>query len=96
MSPAPSPSDRIHARLEALRLRARGPLGFGQIEQLALEAEREIGPLLRQMMLGEQTEHAEESAAFPPSGLPALPAGGLDASGPQAPHGPDAGRPGAL
>jgi len=96
MSPAPSLSDRIHARLEALRLRARGPLGFGQIEQLALEAEREIGPLLREMMLAEHTEHAEDSAAFPPSGLPALPARGDDAPGPQAAHGPHAGRPGAL
>lgn len=93
MSPVPSPSDRIHARLEALRLRARGPLGFGQIEQLAIEAEREIGPLLREMMLA---EHAEEPAAFPPSGLSALPARGDEASGPQAQDGPDAGRPGAL
>lgn len=94
MSPAPSPSDRIHARLEALRLRARGPMRFGELEQVVIEAEGEIGRLMRQMAADEHARHAQ--AAFPPSGLPALSARVDDAPGPQAPDGPHAGRPGGL
>jgi len=94
LSPSLTP---IVERLEALLHYARRPdLGPGDLDEPLIEAVNEIRAMTVEAVAKERAAATDRAAAFPPSGLPSLPASEDAPHRPQAPARTHTGRPDRL